>query len=850
MEQFVYSFNEGTKDMSSVLGMKGANLAEMTKLGLPVPFGFTIATSVCKRYYEGGKTIPDEIIKTIYDKIEELEQVVGKKFGNKENPLLVSVRSGAEVSMSGTLETILDLGLTDETVEGLAKQSGDSRFAYDCYLRFVQMFGSVVLGIKSKKFSRIIGKKRVYYKQDQYENFTEEQLKELLAEFKDLIHEETGKHFPQDARVQLMMAIEAIFNSWNNSTAVLYRKINSIEDMDGTAVNIQAMVYGNMGNDSASGAAFTRNPINGEREVFGEFLINAQGNEFSTGIRSPHPITNMAEEFPQLYESFMKITQILEKHFKDMQDMEFVIERNKLYVLRTRSGKRTAHAAVKIAVDMESEGLIDKKTALMRLTAGQIDQLLHPTFDEKQVAKATKLVQGLAASPGAACGQIYFSSFDATEALARGERPILVKNEITQEDLPGMVASEGILSVRGGRTSYAAVVARGMGKCYVSGCGNMTIDEEEKKIIVADMEFDEGDYISLNGSDGIVYQGKIGTVIPDLSGDFATLTSWADEIRTLKVRANADSPKEAKLAVEFGAQGIGLCRTEHMLYTQERINLLQKVIKTDSQRERREILGRLMPFLKADFKEIYEIMEERPVTIRLLDPPLHEVGQGEEEKFDSLSDYRGCRLTMAYPEITQMLVEAIISAAIEVRNEKGFDIIPEIMIPFVGNQTEVAFVKSIVNAKAKELMDASGTSFKFLVGTMIETPRAALTSGEIAKEADFFSFGTNDLTKLSLGMLQDNAGKTIREYRSRRLIHDDPFQTLDQTGVGPLIEYGVKRGKEARPNIRLGICGDHGGDPKSIDFFQRVGLGYVSCSPYRVPIARLAAAQAAIRNKR
>lgn len=872
MEQFVYSFNEGTKDMSSILGMKGANLAEMTKLGLPVPFGFTITTGVCKKFYEDGKSIPGEVADTIFNKLEELEQVVGKKFGDMENPLLVSVRSGAEISMSGTLETILDLGLNDQTVLGLAKVSNNPVFAYDCYGRFIQTYGSVVLGIKNKKFQKIIAKKKSQAKKEQYVDLNQDELREIVMEFKDLILEETGQEFPQDVNLQLIKAIEAIFISWNNTTAKLYRKINRLDGIEGTAVNVQAMVYGNMGQDSCCGAVFTRNPINGEKAPFGDFLINAQGNDYSTGLRNPQPIAQLSEEFPNLYENFLKIAQVLETHYKDMQDMEFVIEKNKLYVLRTRSGKRTAQAAVKIAVDMATEGLIDKKTAVMRLTPQQIDQLVHPAFNQEQLEKANKVAQGMAACPGAACGQIYFTSADVVSAASRGEKTLLVKVDASQDDLSGMVASEGVLTARGARTSYASVVARGIGKCYVAGCTKIEINEEEKELLIGDKKFKEGDFFSIDGSDGKVYEGKIGTVIPDLSGDFATLTSWADDMRTLKVRANIDNARDAKLALDFGAQGVGLCRTEHMLYSDGRLGTFRRMILADSPRERSEALRELLPSHKKDFKGIFEVMEELPVTIRLLDPPLHDFLPTTEEeirelsaqihisadklikKFDAMKEFnpilghRGCRLSITYPEIAQMQAEAIITAAIEVRREFGYDIEPEIMIPLVGSQKEVAFIKNVVTKKINEIMEQENESFRYLVGTMIETPRAALTADEIAREVDFFSFGTNDLTQLTYGISRDDSEDLLREYRKNDIFQDDPFQVLDRTGVGKLIAMGTKLGMESKPNIKLGVCGEQGADPKSIEFFYKQGIQYVSCSPYRIPIARLAAAQAAINN--
>lgn len=873
MKKFVYSFNEGSKDMRDLLGGKGANLAEMTKIGLPVPFGFTVTTEACNRYYEEDQTIADDIVTSIYEKLADLENVTGKKFGDISNPLLVSVRSGAKISMPGMMDTILNLGLNDETVEGLAKLTENPRFAYDSYRRFIQMFGDVVMEIDKRKFDAVFDGKKDE-RGCQYDvDLTTEDLKEIITGYKALVKEEMGRDFPQDPKDQLMEAIMAVFRSWNNDRAILYRKLNEIPDSIGTAVNVQSMVFGNMGNTSGTGVAFTRDAANGEKKLFGEFLVNAQGEDVVAGIRTPQPISEMAEAFPEVYAQFTKIAELLEQHYKDMQDMEFTVERNHLFMLQTRNGKRTAPAAVKIAVDMVDEGLIDKETAVMRIEPAQIDQLLHPMFDAAELAAAEKLTKGLPASPGAATGKIYFNASDAEAAVANGEKVILVRLETSPEDLAGMVAAEGILTARGGMTSHAAVVARGMGKCCVSGCAEIKVDEDNKQLTIGEYIFKEGDYISLDGTAGEVLKGQIKTVPPELSGDFAKIMSWADEIRTLKIRTNADNPRDAKQAVAFGAEGIGLCRTEHMFFEEERIPAIRRMIMADTEAERREALKFLLPYQKSDFKGIYEAMGDRPVTIRLLDPPLHEfIPHTDEElhelsaqinvpyeklakkaeelhEFNPMLGHRGCRLAVTYPEIAEMQAEAIIRAAIEVRAEKGLDIIPEIMIPLVGMKSELADVKATVVKTVDAVMEAEGVKFDYMVGTMIEIPRAALTADEIAEEAEFFSFGTNDLTQMTFGFSRDDTGKIIREYRDKGIFEDDPFQSIDQTGVGKLVKMAVELGKQTRPNIKLGICGEHGGDPKSIAFCNAVGLQYVSCSPFRVPIARLAAAQAAITQK-
>ena len=873
MKKFVYSFNEGSKDMKDLLGGKGANLAEMTKIGLPVPFGFTVTTEACNRYYDEGKKIGDDIVASIFEKLEELENTTGKKFGDVENPLLVSVRSGAKISMPGMMDTILNLGLNDQTVEGLAALTENPRFAYDSYRRFIQMFGDVVMEIAKTKFDAIFDAKKEEHGYKFDVDLTTEDLKEIIAGYKALVKEEMGRDFPQEPKDQLMEAIMAVFRSWNNDRAILYRQLNEIPDSIGTAVNVQSMVFGNMGDTSGTGVAFTRSPVNGEKAIFGEFLVNAQGEDVVAGIRTPQPIAEMAQAFPEVYTEFTRIAELLEKHYTDMQDMEFTVERNKLFMLQTRNGKRTAPAAVKIAVDMQSEGLIDKETAVMRIEPAQIDQLLHPMFDAEELKEAEKLTKGLPASPGAATGQIYFNASDAEAAVANGAKAILVRLETSPEDLAGMVAAEGILTARGGMTSHAAVVARGMGKCCVSGCAEIKVDEEAKELTIGEYVFKEGDYISLDGTAGDVLKGQIKTVPPELSGDFAEIMSWADEIRTLKIRTNADNPRDAKQAVEFGAEGIGLCRTEHMFFEEERIPAVRRMILADSEEERREALKFLLPYQKGDFKGIYEAMGDRPVTIRLLDPPLHEFLPHTDEEIKALSEqigvpyeklakktqelhefnpmlgHRGCRLAVTYPEIAEMQAEAIIMAAIEVRKEQGLDIIPEIMIPLVGMRKELADVKATVVKTVEAVMEREGVKFDYLIGTMIEIPRAALTADEIAEEAEFFSFGTNDLTQMTFGFSRDDTGKIIKEYREKGIFEDDPFQSIDQTGVGKLVKMAVELGKQTRPSIKLGICGEHGGDPKSIEFCNAVGLQYVSCSPFRVPIARLAAAQAAIANR-
>jgi len=871
MGKFVYSFNEGTKEMKSLLGGKGANLAEMTKIGLPVPFGFTVTTEACNRYYSENQAIGEDIIKEILEKLAELEKVSGKKFGDVENPLLVSVRSGAVFSMPGMMDTILNLGLNDATVVGMINLTGNERFAYDSYRRFIQMYSDVVLEIPKSKFDAIFEAK----KEEKGCHFDVElcaqDLIDIIVSYKELVVKELGSDFPQDPMTQLMGAVKAVFRSWNNERAILYRQLNGIPSNLGTAVNVQSMVFGNMGDTSGTGVAFTRSPVNGEAKIFGEFLVNAQGEDVVAGIRTPQPISEMASAFPEVYKEFMHIAELLEKHYADMQDMEFTVERNKLYMLQTRNGKRTAEAAVKVAVDMEKEGLIDKKTAVLRLDPAQIDQLLHPMFDTAELKKAEKLAKGLPASPGAATGKIYFHAEDAVEAADRGEKVILVRQETSPEDLAGMVAAEGILTARGGMTSHAAVVARGMGKCCIAGCSEAKVEEAGKKLTIAGHIYKEGDFISLDGTTGTVYSGKIDTVEPELSGDFGTIMEWADEIRTMKVRTNADNPRDAAVAVKFGAEGIGLCRTEHMFFEEDRIPAVRRMIVADTVEERLEALKYLLPYQKGDFKGIFEVMGDRPVTIRLLDPPLHEflphteeeikllssqIGIGFEKlaakveelhEFNPMLGHRGCRLAVTYPEIAEMQAEAIILAAIEVQQETGRAIVPEIMIPLVGLEKELAYVKKVVEDKVKAIIKEKGVNIDYKIGTMIEVPRAALTADEIAREAEFFSFGTNDLTQMTFGFSRDDAGKFIKIYNDKNIFEEDPFQTLDQTGVGKLVKMAAELGKSTRPDIKLGICGEHGGDPKTVEFCYGIGLNYVSCSPFRVPIARLAAAQAVVK---
>ena len=874
MAKWVYLFKEGKADMKNLLGGKGANLAEMTNLGLPIPQGFIVTTEACTDYYKSGKKITDEIKGQIFDSLKILEEEQGKKFGDTENPLLVSVRSGARASMPGMMDTILNLGLTDAAVEGFAAKTGNPRFAYDSYRRFIQMFSDVVMEISKAKFERVLDeikeKKGVHFDTD----LTAEDLKEVITEFKALYKTEKGTDFPQNPADQLIEAVTAVFRSWDNPRAIYYRRMNDIPGDWGTAVNVQAMVFGNMGETSGTGVAFTRNPSTGEAKIYGEYLINAQGEDVVAGIRTPLPITRLEEDMPEVFKEFMRIANLLENHYKDMQDMEFTIEDKTLYFLQTRNGKRTAPAALQIACDLVDEGKITKEQAIARIEAKSLDQLLHPGFDVAALKAATPVGKALPASPGAAAGKVYFTADDAKKNHEKGERVILVRLETSPEDIEGMHAAEGILTVRGGMTSHAAVVARGMGTACVSGCGEIVIDEAAKYFTIAGQTVKEGDYISLDGSTGSIYIGDIPTVEAVISGNFDRIMTWADEIRTLKVRTNADTPADAANAVKFGAEGIGLCRTEHMFFEGERIHKIRKMILSKTVEAREEALNQLIPFQKGDFKGLYEVMEGRPVTIRFLDPPLHEfvptedddiaalakdMGLSVEEvkatcdslhEFNPMMGHRGCRLAVTYPEIAKMQTRAVMEAAIEVKNEKGFDIIPEIMIPLVGEKRELKFVKDIVVETAEAVKAEKGSDIEYHIGTMIEIPRAALLANEIAEEAEFFSFGTNDLTQMTFGFSRDDAGKFLDSYYTNKIFESDPFARLDQEGVGQLVKMASEKGRATRPNIKLGICGEHGGDPSTVEFCHNVGLNYVSCSPFRVPIARLAAAQAVLNAKK
>lgn len=871
MKHFVYSFNEGSKDMRSLLGGKGANLAEMTKIGLPVPFGFTITTEACNEYYRNGGKLGEELISEIKEKLSELENVTGKTFGSTTNPLLVSVRSGSVFSMPGMMDTILNLGLNDESTKGLADLTDNRRFALDSFRRFIQMYGNVVMEIDGKNFEDIIDKAKhdrgIMYDID----LDEEALCEIIDDYKKVVRYGQEGGFPSDPKVQLIEAVKAVFRSWNNDRAIRYRRMERIPDSLGTAVNVQSMVFGNMGNTSGTGVAFTRSPVNGDNHVYGEFLVNAQGEDVVAGIRTPKPISEMAESFPEVYEDFMNIAKVLEQHYKDAQDMEFTVERNKLYMLQTRAGKRTAQSAVKIAVDMEREGLIDRETAVMRIEPGQIDQLLHPRFDENELKGVTVIAKGLPASPGAVSGKIYFNALEAEAAVKKGEKAILVRETTSPEDLAGMIAAGGILTAKGGVTSHAAVVARQMGKCCVAGCSEILVSEDKKELKTKDKVYREGDVISLDGYDGKVYEGEIHTVEPNLSGDFGVIMSWADGIRSLKIRTNADKPEDALKALEFGAEGIGLCRTEHMFFEENRIPAIRRMIVADTESERREALDALLPYQKNDFKGIYEVMKENPVTIRLLDPPLHEFLPHTDAEIRSLAEkigvpyeklvrrtdelhennpmlgHRGCRLAISYPEIAEMQTRAIMEAAIEVSEEKGYSIVPEIMIPLTSSDKEMAYIKDIVAKEAERCKEEKSSDIKYVIGTMIETPRAALTADEIAESAEFFSFGTNDMTQMTYGFSRDDTAKIIETYIEKNIFEEDIFRSIDEKGVGKLLDIAVKLGRQTRNDLKIGICGEHGGDPRSIEFCHKLGLNYVSCSPYRVPIARIAAAQAAIK---
>ena len=871
--KYVYLFSEGNASMRNLLGGKGANLAEMIGLGMPVPFGFTVTTEACTQYYEDGERINEEIESQIYEYIEKLEQHTGKKFGDLENPLLVSVRSGARASMPGMMDTILNLGLNDEVVESFAKKTNNPRFAYDSYRRFIQMYSDVVMEVGKKYFETLIDELKEKKGVTLDTELTAEDLKYLAEQFKAEYKAKIGEDFPNDPKAQLMGAIKAVFRSWNNERAIYYRRMNDIPASWGTAVNVQMMVFGNMGDTSGTGVAFTRNPATGEKKLYGEFLMNAQGEDVVAGVRTPQKIDQLREVMPGAYNQFVEICAKLENHYRDMQDMEFTIEDGKLYMLQTRNGKRTAAAALKIACDLVDEKMITEEEAVMMVDPKQLDALLHPTFDTVALKSAKVVGKGLAASPGAACGRIVFTAEDAIKWAEKGEKVVLVRLETSPEDIEGMHNSQGILTVRGGMTSHAAVVARGMGTCCVSGCGEIKIDEENKCFTLGGCIFKEGDWISIDGSTGLIYGEAVKTVEASISGDFERLMAWADAVRKLKVRANADNARDAAVAVKFGAEGIGLCRTEHMFFEEDRIPAVREMIVADNEEARRKALAKLLPMQRSDFEGIYMAMEERPVTIRFLDPPLHEFLPHKDEEiaalakemgvtfeqlkatvvglheFNPMMGHRGCRLTVTYPEIAEMQTRAVIEAAINVRKKTGMNIVPEIMIPLVGEVKELAYVKAFVVATAKKVMEENGVEIPYMVGTMIEIPRAALTADEVAKEAEFFSFGTNDLTQMTFGFSRDDAGKFLSAYYEKKIYESDPFARLDQAGVGKLVKMAAELGKQTRPNIKLGICGEHGGDPSSIDFCNRVGLNYVSCSPYRVPIARLAAAQSALKNK-
>ena len=874
-KKYVYLFKEGNANMRELLGGKGANLAEMTNLGLPVPQGFTVTTEACTRYYTDGKVIGDDIVEQIYAALAETEKVAGKKFGDENDPFLVSVRSGARASMPGMMDTILNLGLTDKAVVGLANLTSNEKFAYDAYRRFIAMFSDVVMEIPKSEFEAVLDefkeKKGVKFDRD----LDAEDLKNVVVRFKEIYKKHLGVEFPQDPKVQLMEAVKAVFRSWDNPRAIYYRRMNDIPGDWGTAVNVQAMVFGNMGETSGTGVAFTRNPSTGEKKLYGEYLLNAQGEDVVAGIRTPQPIAQLQEQMPDVYQQFVDIAGKLEAHYRDMQDMEYTIERGKLFMLQTRNGKRTAAAALKIAVDLVDEGVLSEEEAVLKVEPKQLDTLLHPNFDAAAVKKAPVIAKGLPASPGAATGGIYFTADEAAEHGKAGEKVILVRRETTPEDIEGMDFSQGILTVFGGMTSHAAVVARGMGRAAVVGCGELKINEEAKTLTVAGKTYHEGDFISLDGSTGNVYDGQIATVDASISGDFARFMGWADAARKLRVRTNADNPRDTKQAVGFGAEGIGLCRTEHMFFEADRIAAVREMILADTKEQREKALAKILPMQQGDFEAMYKALEGKPMTVRYLDPPLHEfvphvdmteeieglaanLGISVEEvvyKINALHEsnpmmgHRGCRLAVTYPEIAEMQTRAVMQAAINVKRECGYDIVPEIMIPLVGSKKELAYVKSIVVETAKKVFEEQGMELPYHVGTMIEIPRAAVTADEIAEEAEFFSFGTNDLTQMTFGFSRDDAGKFLDSYYSAKIFESDPFARLDTDGVGKLVEMAAKLGRQTRPDIKLGICGEHGGDPSSVMFCHKVGLNYVSCSPFRVPIARLAAAHAAILEK-
>ena len=872
-KKYVYLFSEGNADMRNLLGGKGANLAEMTALGLPVPQGFTITTEACTQYYEDGRKINDEIQAEIMEYIEKMEDITGMKFGDKENPLLVSVRSGARASMPGMMDTILNLGLNEDVVEVLAEKSQNPRWAWDCYRRFIQMYSDVVMEVGKKYFEELIDKMKESKGVKLDTELTAEDLKVLADQFKAEYKDKIGVDFPTDPKEQLMGAVKAVFRSWDNPRANVYRRMNDIPYSWGTAVNVQMMAFGNMGDTSGTGVAFTRDPATGEKKLMGEFLMNAQGEDVVAGVRTPQPIAQLAEVMPECYNQFVEICKILEDHYRDMQDMEFTIQDKKLYMLQTRNGKRTAAAALKIAVDLVDEGMITEDEAILRVEPKQLDSLLHPQFDAAALKQAQPIGSGLAASPGAACGKVVFTAEDAKEWVAKGEKVVLVRLETSPEDIEGMVAAEGILTVRGGMTSHAAVVVRGMGTCCVSGCEAIKMHEDDKYFELGGKTFKEGDYISIDGSTGNIYGEAVKTTEASISGNFGRFMAWADERRTLLVRTNADNPRDTEQAVKFGAEGIGLCRTEHMFFEGDRIKAIREMIVSKTVEEREKALDKILPLQQGDFEEMYRVLDGRPMTVRYLDPPLHEfVPQKEEDivdlakemnldvdelkniidglhEFNPMLGHRGCRLAVTYPEIAVMQTKAVINAAIKVSKETGKMITPEIMIPLVGEVKELAYVKSFVTKTADELIAAAGIDMHYKVGTMIEIPRAALTADEIAKEAEFFSFGTNDLTQMTFGFSRDDAGKFLDSYYEAKIYEADPFAKLDQIGVGKLIKLAAELGKSTRPDIKLGICGEHGGDPSSVEFCHNIGLNYVSCSPFRVPIARLAAAQAAVKAK-
>ncbi len=875
--KYVYLFTEGDGSMRELLGGKGANLAEMARLGMPVPLGFTITTEACTRYYDDGKAIAEDIVAEIEENLAKIEEVNGKKFGDTKNPLLVSVRSGSRASMPGMMDTILNLGLNEQVIAGLISANADpgfERFVYDSYRRFIQMYSDVVMEVGKKFFEELIDKMKKEKGVSNDIDLTAADLKTLAQQFKQEYKAKIGEDFPSNPKDQLMGAIKAVFRSWDNPRANVYRRMNNIPYSWGTAVNVQPMVYGNLNNKSGTGVAFTRDPATGEKALFGEYLINAQGEDVVAGIRTPNKIAKLADEMPHVYEEFVQIANNLEKHYKDMQDMEFTIENEKLYMLQTRNGKRTAAAALKIAVDFVDEGMIDEQEAVLRVEPKQLDSLLHPQFDPKALKSATPIGTGLAASPGAACGRVVFTAEEAKEWASRGEKVCLVRLETSPEDIEGMVSAQGILTVRGGMTSHAAVVARGMGTCCVSGCGEIKMHADEKYFELGGKKYNEGDYISLDGSTGKIYGEAVPTVEATISGDFGRFMKWADERRVLKVRTNADNPRDAAQAVKFGAEGIGLCRTEHMFFEGDRIKAIREMIVSKTVEERKKALAKILPLQQGDFEEMYRVLEGRPMTVRFLDPPLHEfVPQKDEEIRELASDmgifagelkavieglhesnpmmgHRGCRLAVTFPEIAEMQTTAVINAAVKVNSEKrGYTVVPEIMIPLVGEVKELKFVKDIVVATADKLIKESGAQLTYHVGTMIEIPRAAVTADEIAKEAEFFSFGTNDLTQMTFGFSRDDAGKFLESYYETKIFESDPFERIDQNGVGKLVKMAAELGRKTRPDIKLGICGEHGGDPSSVEFCHNVGLNYVSCSPFRVPIARLAAAQAAIKSK-